>query len=152
MSGARTLALMADLKEADPEFLAAARYEGYGISLFVGLGLPIPVLDEDLARRLSVRDEDIETDARDYSRPGKPVLGRYTYAQLRSGSVELRGRRARTSSLSSLSKARRTAQVLKERLAAGLFPLEAPREAFPRGRSPKPLRSARRRRGPSGSG
>lgn len=153
VSGARTLALWADLKEAEAEFLAAARYEGYGISLFVGLGLPIPVLDEDLARRLSVRDEDIETEIRDYSRPGRPVLGRRTYAELRSGSVELAGRRARTSSQSSLAKARRIAEVLKERVLSGRFPLEAPREPFPEGRSPRALaeRAAEPARGTPGA-
>ncbi len=139
LSGARTLALWADLKEAEEEFLAAARYDGYGISLFVGLGLPIPVLDEDLARRLSVRDGDIETDARDYSRPGRPVVGRYTYSELRSGSVEIEGRRAPTSSQSSLAKARRIADVLKERVLDGRFPLEAPREPLPEGRVQRPL-------------
>lgn len=139
VSGAKTLALWADLKEAQPEFLAAARYEGYGISLFVGLGLPIPILDEDLARRLSVRDEDIETEIRDYSRPGRPVLGRCTYAELRSGRVELAGRRVRASSQSSLAKARRIAEVLKERVLAGRFPLEAPREPLPSDRAPRAL-------------
>ena len=139
VSGAKTLALWADLKEAQAEFLAAARYEGYGISLFVGLGLPVPVLDEDLARRLSVRDGDIETEVRDYSRPGRPVTGRCTYAELRSGIVEVAGRRARTSSQSSLAKARRVAEVLKERVLAGRFPLEAPREPLPEGRAPRSL-------------
>ena len=139
VSGARTLALWADLKEAESEFLAAACYEGYGISLFVGLGLPVPVLDEDLARRLSVRDAEIETEARDYSRPGRPVVGRFTYAELRSGAVDLGGRKARTSSQSSLAKARRLAVVLKERILAGLFPLEAPREPLPGGKTPRGL-------------
>lgn len=139
LCGAKTLALWADLKEADGEFLAAARYDGYGISLFVGLGLPIPVLDEDLARRLSIRDGDIETEVRDYSRPGRPVVGRYTYAELRSGSVDLGGHGAKTSSQSSLAKARRLAEVLKERVLSGRFPLEAPREALPGHRSPRGL-------------
>lgn len=139
LSGARTLALWADLKEAQGEFLAAARYDGYGISLFVGLGLPVPVLDEDLARRLSVRDGDIETEVRDYSRPGRPVAGRYTYAELRSGTVEIEGRRARTSSQSSLAKARRIAEVLKGRVLDGRFPLEAPREPLPEGRVQRSL-------------
>jgi len=139
LTGGRTLALWADLKEADPEFIAAARYDGYGVSLFVGLGLPIPVLDEDLARRLSIRDSDIETEAHDYSLPGKPAVGRYTYAQLRSGSVEIAGRNAKTSSHSSLSKARRIAAVLKDLVASGRFSLEAPLEAFPENKGPRPL-------------
>ena len=139
LTGARTLALWADLKEADPEFLAAARYDGYGISLFVGLGLPIPVLDEDLARRLSIRDEDIETEAHDYSLPGKPAIGRYTYAQLRSGRVEIAGRESPTSCHSSLAKARRIAAVLKDRILSCRFPIEAPVEAFPENRSLRSL-------------
>ncbi len=139
LGGARTLALLADLKDADPEFIAAAYYAAYGVSLFVGLGLPIPVLDEDMARRLSVRDRDIETDARDYSKPDKPVLARYNYAELRSGAVELRGRRVPTGSLSSLAKAYRIMAVLKELVASGRFPLERPLEPFPTDRAPGKL-------------
>lgn len=139
LGGARTLALIADLKEADPEFLAAAHYSGYGTSLFVGLGIPIPVLDEDMAVRLSIRDADIETEARDYALPDKPVVARYSYAALRSGRVELAGRLVPTSSLSSIARARRVAAALKAMVLSGKFPVAAPLEPFPAARSPRAL-------------
>ncbi|HOR42467.1 MAG TPA: homocysteine biosynthesis protein, partial [Atribacterota bacterium] len=43
-----TLAVIGDLKKMSPDFLQAAYFTGYGVSLYVGIGIPIPVLDEDI--------------------------------------------------------------------------------------------------------
>ena len=74
-SNARTIAVIGDLKNMSTEYLRAAYYEKYGVSMFVGIGIPIPVLDEDMARRVSIRNEQIETTVADYGN-GNQVLGK----------------------------------------------------------------------------
>ena len=44
-SGA-TLAVIGDMRDMDSRFVRAASFEKYGTTLFVGIGIPIPVLDE----------------------------------------------------------------------------------------------------------
>jgi len=44
-----------------------ASFLGYGVSLYVGIGIPIPILDEQMARFTAVKDEDITTQIYDYS-------------------------------------------------------------------------------------
>jgi uncharacterized protein (DUF39 family)/Pyruvate/2-oxoacid:ferredoxin oxidoreductase delta subunit len=139
----RTLALFADAKKADPRFLAAARIPGYGISLFVGVGFAVPVLDAAMARRLSIRDESLFALVRDYAKPGKPVVGRFDYASLRSGSVEFAGRRVPTSCSSSIPKAIEICEALAEMVRGGKFPIRAPFEPLPREGTCEPFRGER---------
>ncbi|MDZ7795697.1 MAG: homocysteine biosynthesis protein [Candidatus Marinimicrobia bacterium] len=56
-----TLAVIGDMKQMHPDFIKAACYEKYGVSLFIGIGIPVPVLDSDIARRVSVKNRDIDT-------------------------------------------------------------------------------------------
>ena len=121
--GGATVAVIGDLKKMSPEYLRAASVDRYGVSLFVGIGIPIPVLDEDLMAQLAVGNDKIFTDISDYSVPERtrPNLGRVSYAELRSGSIELNGRRIPTAPMSSLKKAREIAEVLKNQVQTGQF-------------------------------
>lgn len=139
LSNARTLMLAGNLKEMDPRWLKAAYFEKYGVSLFVGVGIPIPILDLDLARRASLPDSLIETTIFDYSKEGHPPVGRASYAQLRSGWIELEGHRVKTASLSSRAKAREIAEELKRRVACGAFALSPPSLPLPAAQSVRPL-------------
>ena len=133
IGSAGTLALIGDLKEMDPRFLRAATFPGYGVTLFVGVGVPIPVLDEDMAAFLGVRDKDIYTNVYDYAVPSRsrPALARVSYRELRSGAVHLNGRRVRTAPLSSVRIAREIAALLKDWIASGRFLLQEPVEPLP---------------------
>ncbi len=128
VGGAGTLALIGNLKEMDPRFIRAATFQKYGVSMFVGVGVPIPVLDEEMVRYLSVRNEDIFTNVFDYSVPSRsrPVLSRVSYAQLRSGSMVLNGKSVPTAPLSSLKMAREIASTLKRWVSSGVFELQKP--------------------------
>ncbi len=44
VTNAATISVMGNLKEMSAEYLQAAYFEKYGVSLFVGIGIPIPVL------------------------------------------------------------------------------------------------------------
>lgn len=131
VSNARTIAVMGNLKEMSPGFLRAAYIDKYGTTLFVGIGIPIPMLDEDMARRVSIRDDQIETSVLDYGSPGTPKLGQVTYAMLRSGSITVDGKKVRTAPVASLAKAREIALLLKQQIETGGFELTRPVQMFP---------------------
>jgi uncharacterized protein (DUF39 family) len=140
VSNSATLAVMGNLKEMSSEFLQAAYYEKYGVSLFVGIGIPIPVLNAEIAQCVSIRNEQIETTVCDYGVVGTPALGRVTYAELRSGEIEVQGKKIRTAPVSSLSKARKIAEILKQSILAGEFEISKPVQMFPTNTSLKSLK------------
>ncbi|MCP4715906.1 MAG: hypothetical protein GY868_12380 [Deltaproteobacteria bacterium] len=117
---AGTLAVMGDLKQMDAQWLRGASFTGYGSTLTVGIGVPIPVLNEDILKHTSVKDEDIVAPVVDYSvnypevKPGS--LAEVTYAELKSGSITISGKTVQTGGMSSYIKARKIAQLLKERI------------------------------------
>jgi L-aspartate semialdehyde sulfurtransferase len=128
---ARTLMVAGNLKEMDPRWLRAAYFEKYGVSLYVGIGIPIPVLDLDLARRVSLSNAEIETTVCDYALPDHAGLARVSYRDLRSGWIDIGGKKAKTAPLSSLAKAREIACELKARIASGVFPVYPPSMPLP---------------------
>ncbi len=120
-----TLALIGDMKGMSTDYIRGATYEKYGCSLFVGVGIPIPVLDEDIAEKLAVSNEHLFTNVFDYGVGSRvrPAIRRVSYAELRGGEVELNGQKVPTAPLSSLVKAVEIANVLKGRIEAGTFTL-----------------------------
>ncbi|MDD4424714.1 MAG: homocysteine biosynthesis protein [Mariniphaga sp.] len=140
VTNAATIAVMGNLKEMSPEYLQAVYYEKYGVSMFVGIGIPIPVLDEDLARRVSIANSQIETSVLDYGTEGMPKLDQVTYEQLQSGYIRVKGNKIRTAPVSSLAKARKIAQELKVQLQNGQFEISKPVQLFPKNTSLKPLK------------
>lgn len=129
-SNARTIAVIGDLKNMSSDFLRGAYFEKYGVSMFVGIGIPIPILDEDLARRVSIRNEQIETTVVDYGN-GNRVLGKTNYAALQSGFIEIQGQKVRTAPVASLAKAREIADILKSWIQKGTFLLTEPIRPMP---------------------
>ncbi|MDO8842662.1 homocysteine biosynthesis protein [Methanocalculus sp.] len=127
-SGFSTLMVSGDLKSMNPEYLRAASITGYGVSLYVGLGIPLPVVNLDVVRNTSVRDEDLITSIVDYGVPrrDRPVVQTVTYAELKSGSVEINGEMIRTSSMSSYSRAKDVALEVKRLVEEGSYTLALP--------------------------
>lgn len=133
--GAATIAVVGNLKEMTPEWLAGASILGYGVSLFVGIGIPIPILDEEMARFTAVKDEDIYTQIYDYSMDypkgvAKP-LAEVSYKDLRSGTIVINEKKVITAPLSSYYKARQIANILKEWIEDGKFILGEPQQILP---------------------
>ena len=116
-------------------FLRGISMQGYGATLAVGIGLPIPVLSEEILRYTTVTDTDIFAPVVDYSETypqRKPdVLGEVSYSQLKSGKIEIRGKQVPTSSLSSYPKAVEIAQTLKKWIQDGEFTLTEPVALLP---------------------
>jgi uncharacterized protein (DUF39 family) len=134
-AGAGTLAVLGDLKQMSSDWLVGVSYRGYGASLSIGLGIPIPILNADMARFTAVKDEDIYAQIVDYSGnyPNlEPVsLGEISYKQLKSGEIELQGKKIPTSPLSSYARARQIATMLKEWIQKGDFLLTEPVQLLP---------------------
>jgi uncharacterized protein (DUF39 family) len=92
---AGTLWVMGDLKQMSPRWLVGASIQGYGCSLSVGLGIPIPILNAEMARYTGVSDEEIFTQVIDYGKDypkGKSrSLAQVSYAELKSGAITVNG-------------------------------------------------------------
>lgn len=133
--GAGTLMLTGDLKGMSPSYLRGVSITGYGASLAVGVGVPIPILDEELALSTGVSDAEIFAPVIDYARDypdNRPTpLASVSYAELRSGEITVAGRRVRTAAMSSYAKARDIAQELKAWIEGGRFLLGEPVQPLP---------------------
>ena len=128
--------VMGNLKEMDPRWVAGVSMLGYGCSLAVGVGVPIPILNEEMARFTGVSDEEIFTQVidygNDYPNGVSKSYGRVSYAQLKSGSIPFKGETIPTVPLSSLVKAREIADILKQWISKGKFLLGEPQFTLPR--------------------
>ncbi len=135
VEGSGTLALTANMKEMDAEFVRGATFKGYGVSLALGIGIPIPILNTDILKRCTVRDSEIEAFvidyAADYPQKTGRTLARVTYAQLRSGEIEINGNKITVASLSSYNKALQIAERLKDEIRRGDFRLSEPGARLP---------------------
>ena len=141
-SGFGTLMVTGNMKEMSAEYIRAATMTGYGVTLYVGLGVPIPITDIDMVRRTAVRDEDIFVDISDYGVPSRsrPSLRKVNYADLKSGMVELNGEEVRTSSLSSYRRSREVALELKCMVESGKMELTLPTRRIDATKSAQPMR------------
>jgi uncharacterized protein (DUF39 family) len=121
---------MGNLKEMNPRWLVGVSMLGYGCSLAVGIGVPIPILNEDIARYAGVSDEDIFTQiidyGKDYPKGNAKSLGVVSYAELKSGTMTLNGQTIQTVPLSSYVRAQEIAGILKEWIQKGQFFLGQP--------------------------
>lgn len=143
---AGTLAVTGDIKQMSSDWIRAASFAGYGVTIAVGIGVPIPILDEDLARTAGAGDDELTAKVIDYSSDypngvGEP-LAEVSYAALKSGKIELGGREIPTSGLSSYSGAKKIASQLKKWIEAGEFLLSeavAPLPDMESGQRSKPF-------------
>ncbi|NQS90257.1 hypothetical protein HQ584_10765 [Patescibacteria group bacterium] len=133
--GAGTVAVIGDLKQMSPDYLRGVSMAGYGVSLGVGIGVPIPILNKNILKYTTVRDEEIYTQIVDYSEAYpkgiSESLGEVNYAQLNSGKIVIKGKEVPTGCLSSYAKAKKIANTLKEWIKGGDFLLTQPVQPLP---------------------
>ncbi|MEE9491544.1 MAG: homocysteine biosynthesis protein [Dehalococcoidia bacterium] len=132
---AGTLAVIGDLKEMKPQWLVGTSFVGYGTTLTVGLGVPIPILSEEILSYTAVTDQEVFAPIVDYfeayPQRSPDVLGEVTYAQLKSGKIKVKGKEVPTASLSSYSRAVEIANTLKDWIQKGGFYLTEPVAPLP---------------------
>jgi uncharacterized protein (DUF39 family) len=133
--GAGTLAVIGDLKQMKPKWLVGTSFLGYGATLTVGIGVPIPILNEEILKFTLVTDADILAPVVDYSdaypnrRPD--IVAEVSYADLKSGSIKIDGKDVPTASLSSYPGALEIAGMLKDWIKKGSFLLTEPVAPLP---------------------
>ncbi len=130
MGPAGTLATIGDLKQMSSHFLRGVSLKGYGVSLAVGIGIPIPILNKEILSSTLVTNQNIVMPVIDYgeSYPNskEEVLAEVTYAELQSGHIKILGKKIPTCTLSSYAKAREVANTLKNWIKQGRFTLTQP--------------------------
>ncbi|MGD9116165.1 MAG: homocysteine biosynthesis protein [Dehalococcoidia bacterium] len=133
--GAGALAVIGDLKQMNARWLVGTSMLGYGCTLTVGVGVPIPILDEEILGYTTVTDAEIFAQVTDYAKAypnlKAETLGEVSYADLRSGNVKLKGKEIPTASLSSYPRALEIAQTLKKWIKDGQFLLTRPVAPLP---------------------
>jgi L-aspartate semialdehyde sulfurtransferase len=129
-----TISVIGDLKEMSPEWLVGQSFRGYGCSLSVGIGIPIPILNEEILKYTSVSDEELFTQVLDYGYDYPEGIstsyGQVSYKELKSGTIMLKGKKIPTVPLSSMVKARKIADILKKSISNGKFYLGQPQHMF----------------------
>ncbi|MEM2883823.1 MAG: homocysteine biosynthesis protein [Nitrososphaerales archaeon] len=145
-SGFATLAVKGDLKGMSPEYLKGAVFQNYGTTLYVGIGIPIPLINMRVASTAALKDEDIPVDILDYSIPSRdrPIVKKSNYAELKSGRVLIGDKEVPSSPLSSVKVAKKIAEVLKKQIENKEFFLQRPIELLPSYREFKPLKIKKR--------
>jgi len=132
---AGTLWVMGDMKQMSDEWIRGVSIQGYGCSLAVGLGVPIPLLDEEMAAFTAIGDDSLFTQVidygKDYPNGVSRSLAQVSYAELKSGTIRLNGEDVQTVPLSSVVKAREIAETLKGWIARGEFLLGEPQFTLP---------------------
>ena len=133
--GAGTLAVIGDLKQMNPRWLVGTSMLGYGCTLTVGIGIPIPILSEEILNYTAITDDEIFAAIVDYADAypnlKSDILGEVSYAQLKSGQITIQGKEVPTASLSSYPRAVEIANILKEWLLSGKFWLTEPVASLP---------------------
>jgi uncharacterized protein (DUF39 family) len=108
---------------------------GYGVTLIVGIGVPIPVLDEEILKSAAAKDEDLFAQVVDYSQNYPQLIAasltEVSYAQLKTGRIVVQGKEVPTGNLSSYSKAREISEELKGWIKKGDFLLTEPVAPLP---------------------
>jgi L-aspartate semialdehyde sulfurtransferase len=143
---AATLALIGDAKQMDPRWVRGCYFRGYGPSLMLGVGIPLPVLTEDVIARCAIQDKDLVAPVVDFSIPRRvrPTFGLVSYAQLKSGRLTIDGQSVRVAPLASIHLSLEVARELKRWLEAGTFTLTEPVAPIPSDRTfiPQDMRGA----------
>jgi uncharacterized protein (DUF39 family)/CBS domain-containing protein len=136
-----TISVRGDLKQMNSNYLKGATYSKYGTTLYVGLGIPIPILNEKVASSLALKDSEIFVDVIDYGVPSRkrPKLAKVSYSELKSGTVLIHNKEIKTSPLSSFKIAKEISITLKKWIENKKFSLNKPAELIADDMDFKPL-------------
>ena len=132
--GAGTIAVTGNLNEMSTDYIRGASIAGYGCSIMIGLGVPIPIINEDMAYFTGISDRDLYCQVVDYSSDYPQAinrsLGEVSYAELKSGTIDIMGKKIPASPLSSYPMAKKIATTLKEWIENG-FTIGVPQLQMP---------------------
>ncbi|WP_407810054.1 homocysteine biosynthesis protein [Spirulina subsalsa] len=130
---AATLAVIGDAKQMTPQWVRGCYFKNYGASIMLGVGVPLPVLNEQVVAHAAIQDQDIVAPVVDFSIPRRvrPTFGLVSYAHLKSGQIKIDGQMVRTAPLASIRLSRQVALELKQWISLGQFTLTEPVAPIP---------------------
>jgi uncharacterized protein (DUF39 family) len=134
---AATLALIGDAKKMDTQWVRGCYFNNYGSSLMLGVGIPLPILNEKIVANCAVEDQEIVAPVMDFSIPRRvrPSFGLVNYAQLKQGKIKIEGQTVRVASVASLYLSRQVAKTLKQWILEAKFTLTEPVAPLPSDRT-----------------
>jgi len=136
------LSVIGDLKKIQPDFIQAITIPKYGVSLALGIGTAIPILNQEILRNVSIENKNIYTSVSDYSKKTRnlPIIGEVSYKELKNGTIKIKNKKIPTRSLSNYKKAKKVASTLKTQIQKGGFYLQKPVQKFTLNKTLKPLK------------
>lgn len=130
LTGSGTLQLKGEMKGMNARYVRGVSILGYGCSLSLGVGIPIPVLNEEIAWFCGVDDSDIEMPIKDYGHDYPNCIPRIIqhvrYSELKSGTVNIQGKEVESVPLTSYKLSLEIANTLKDWIEKGEFELTRP--------------------------
>ncbi len=110
-----TLGAVADIESMNPKWVRGGFIRSYGPVLYIGIGIPLPVLNEETAKYISITDDKIHSTIVDFSIPRrtKPTFGQCTYSELRTSTVIINKKPTLSAPLSSMALAIEICNELK---------------------------------------
>ncbi|MEM8639840.1 MAG: homocysteine biosynthesis protein [Cyanobacteria bacterium P01_G01_bin.54] len=134
---AATIAVTGDAKQMQADWVRGCYFKQYGPSIMLGVGIPLPVLNEQVVARCAISDAEIVAPVIDFSIPRRirPTFGRVTYAQLKQGKIQIDGQTVRTAPLASFHRSDLVAETLKQWIESGAFTLTEAVAPLPRERA-----------------
>ena len=132
VGSAVTLSAIADLNQMLPKWVRGGFLKSFGPVLYIGIGIPVPILNEEIAEFISLTDDKIHTTIVDFSIPRrtKPIFGQCTYAELRTSTVVINKKPTLAATMSSMSWAMEICKILKESIINKDFFLSKPISAI----------------------
>ena len=110
-----TLSAIANIESMHSKWVRGGYIKSYGPVLYIGIGVPIPVLNEEIAKHISISDENIYSTIVDFSIPRrtKPIFGQCSYNELRTSTVMINKKPTLSAPLSSIAMAIEICNELK---------------------------------------
>lgn len=110
------LSAVADIESMNSKWIRGGFIKSYGPVLYIGIGVPLPVLNEEAAKYISVTDDKIHSTIVDFSIPRrtKPTFGQCTYSELRTSTVIINKKPTLSAPLSSMAMAIEICNELKD--------------------------------------
>jgi len=119
-----TLAITAEMRGVDPRMIAPIYIPGYGVSIYLSIGMAIPVVSSDIAKALTIRNKDIITNIHDYA-TGE-TIGKVNYEALVKNEVYVGEKHASSRTMSRIKESYHIMALLKEKVINGTFILTEP--------------------------
>ena len=110
------LSAVADIESMNSKWIRGGFIKSYGPVLYIFLLFPLPVLNEEAAKYISVTDDKIHSTIVDFSIPRrtKPTFGQCTYSELRTSTVIINKKPTLSAPLSSMAMAIEICNELKD--------------------------------------